>query len=468
MSHDACDLRQPQLFLDDTWIADSGRLQRTWHQALKYPDPVIAAEHPWEYNCPVAYGSILHWQGSFHAWYCGWTKQVGPMVCYATSDDGIHWRKPALGLVEFQGSRDNNLLLRSRNPDPRQLIDDLTVIADPGDARYPLKMLYFDSDRGATGSEPHGIHAAGSADGLRWESFGQVLPEWGDRFNALGQRLGGEFLAFARAPGMRTSGHGRVASRLTSPDLLHWSEAELVLKTDLEDAPNAEIYSVVPFLHGDLLLGGIERMHMTPDKLDTELAWSRDRGRTWQRARTRPSFIPWGLPGRWDDTWINLSANQPILHDGRLWFYYSGRTGAHDAQYPHNHGAIGLATLRRDGFCSLRATEQTGWCNTPAFTWPGGDLWANVDCRRDDTSHPGLCTGEFRVEVQTPDGQPLPGFGGTHLKPISQNTYRDKDARVRWEGDRSLDQLKGQTIRLRFLLRDAHLYAFRAAAVEQP
>lgn len=32
-------------------------------------------------------------------------------LCYATSMDGIHWHKPALGIVDFDGSSDNNLLL---------------------------------------------------------------------------------------------------------------------------------------------------------------------------------------------------------------------------------------------------------------------------------------------------------------------------------------------------------------------
>jgi len=36
-----------------------------------------------------------------HPWY----------LCYAESDDGIHWRRPEVGLFEFQGSRANNIIL---------------------------------------------------------------------------------------------------------------------------------------------------------------------------------------------------------------------------------------------------------------------------------------------------------------------------------------------------------------------
>ncbi len=32
-------------------------------------------------------------------------------ACYAESQDGIQWVKPKLGIVEFQGSKDNNIIL---------------------------------------------------------------------------------------------------------------------------------------------------------------------------------------------------------------------------------------------------------------------------------------------------------------------------------------------------------------------
>ena len=32
------------------------------------------------------------------------------MACYAESTDGIHWTKPELGLFEFEGSKQNNIV----------------------------------------------------------------------------------------------------------------------------------------------------------------------------------------------------------------------------------------------------------------------------------------------------------------------------------------------------------------------
>ena len=40
----------------------------------------------------------------------GVAREMG--ICYATSRDGIKWEKPNLRLVEFNGSRDNNLIWR--------------------------------------------------------------------------------------------------------------------------------------------------------------------------------------------------------------------------------------------------------------------------------------------------------------------------------------------------------------------
>ena len=60
-------------------------------------------------------------------------------TCYAVSNDGIHWTRPNLGLFEYEGSKDNNIVLGDMPPyshnfcpmiDPR---DDI-----PADERYKM------------------------------------------------------------------------------------------------------------------------------------------------------------------------------------------------------------------------------------------------------------------------------------------------------------------------------------------
>ena len=66
--------------------------------------------------------------------------------------------------------------------------------------------------------------------------------------------------------------------------------------------------------------------------------------------------------------------------------------------------------------------------------------------------------GSIRCEIQDAQGKPLPGF----TLADSDERYGDSLDRVMsWNGRRELKSLVGRPIRLRFLLKDAHLYALR-------
>jgi hypothetical protein len=465
------DLFQPQLFLDERCIEDSAFVTRRWHQPLKFPEPILKAENAWEQWCPVIYGTVLRWRGLFRMWYGVWTRRDKPCVCYAQSEDGVAWEKPSLGLHEFGRSKNNNIVLQSQYSGG--FIDDLTVIDDAEDKEWPLKALLWDGE-----GETFGIHAARSKDGLQWDrSPGLVLPNWGDRFNAASTKINGKYLVFGRAPRNLPATHltaqggerwrvakGRTVWRIESSDLKEWSEPRLVLASDVHDPMHREYYSCVPFPYGSLLLAGLERMHYSPDMVDTEIIWSYDDGREWQRANTRPCFLPLSTPRAWDDTWINLPANAPIENEGALWFYYSGRSSAHDSHYPHNHGAIGLATLRLDGFASLQALDKIGYVLTRVLDWPDADLYLNCDPRRDIAAHPKSGLGELAVEVRDESNKVLPGFSWNECETLRANTsYEERSvAPVRWKNEKSVRALAGRKIRFAFRLRDCHLYSFRA------
>jgi hypothetical protein len=131
-------LTQARLFLDDTWIEETTFVTRQWHQPRKYPEPVLAPEHPWERWCPSAYGTVLHWRGTFRMWYIPWNRLPRRGVCYAESEDGVAWEKPKLGVCEFNGSKDNNIVLQATTP--QRYIDDLPVIDDPADVTKPVTL----------------------------------------------------------------------------------------------------------------------------------------------------------------------------------------------------------------------------------------------------------------------------------------------------------------------------------------
>ncbi|MBI4026582.1 MAG: hypothetical protein HY360_16465 [Verrucomicrobia bacterium] len=126
------------------------------------------------------YGTVLHDEGRFRIWYypCSFKSDSGVVprksslqwlaanmvlgpVCYAESDDGIHWLKPSLRQVRFNGSRDNNAIALSRLP-----IEGVTLIKDEDDPdpRRRYKMVYncLHPKKFFT------LRMATSPDGIRW------------------------------------------------------------------------------------------------------------------------------------------------------------------------------------------------------------------------------------------------------------------------------------------------------------
>ena len=466
---DKPNLYESQLFLDDTWVADSIRVGRVWHPARKRVDPVLRPEKPWEDRMALAYGTVLYHEGRFKLWYVIWVLPH-TRVCYAESDDGVRWVKPELGVCEYEGGTANNIVLSPQEG----YVSSVNVIDDPDDGEWPLKMIYFNGV--ADDSKKTGLAAARSKDGVHWDtSLGVVLPGWGDRHHAMCHRDNGKYVVFTKHPKLAETYDARVTFRTESEDLIHWSEPELVLKPDLEDEPHLEVYSATAFKYESMYLGFIERYHGAPDVLDPELWFSHD-GRAWQRSRTRPAFIERGAPGTWDCGWVNTTSNAPIRHDwqrgryhsraAQLMIHYSGRPHGHRPDDCLHQGAIGLASLRPDGFCSLQAKEREGWLLTHPMRWPKAELFVNADPRRDLSTHPNTGGGEVRIEVRDTRGRPIDGFTFDDCIPITRNTrasrYGDASDQVCWRQGRLMASLAGRRIRFAFRMRDAHLYSFKA------
>jgi hypothetical protein len=65
------------------------------------------------------------------------------------------------------------------------------------------------------------------------------------------------------------------------------------------------------------------------------------------------------------------------------------------------------------------------------------------------------------VEILEKNGVARPGFSRADCPEIYGDAF---DQEVRWQSAAELKDLTGQTVRLRFYLRDADLYAFRFAS----
>ena len=99
-----------RLFLDATVVEEQHGLVRKFHSAEKHiGNPIIVADRPWEGKSaitgPYVYGTVLNDGQRYRMWY-----QIlfqGNHVGYAESTDGVHWQKPALDIIQYEGQSTN-------------------------------------------------------------------------------------------------------------------------------------------------------------------------------------------------------------------------------------------------------------------------------------------------------------------------------------------------------------------------
>ena len=119
----------------------------------------------------------------------------------------------------------------------------------------------------------------------------------------------------------------------------------------------------------------------------------------------------------------------------------------HNSGYPTSH--VRRYTLRPDGFVSVSGPHAGGELITKPLTFAGSRLLLNYS-----TS----AAGSLRVEIQTPDGKPVKGFALNDCPEIIGDRIDDP---VSWKSAADLGKLAGKPVRLRFVLKDADLYALR-------
>ena len=103
-----------QLLFDNMFLEKSEGITLRVISPVQEPEPVLVADRPWERGGIGAYNTVMREDGKFRMWYdLITTDRQGTsrrLVCYAESADGIHWEKPEVGLIEFDGSAANNMV----------------------------------------------------------------------------------------------------------------------------------------------------------------------------------------------------------------------------------------------------------------------------------------------------------------------------------------------------------------------
>ena len=477
-----------QLFIDHRFIESSENIGLTVNPPVKRSEPVIRSDRPWD-AFRLIWFSVAEDNGQFKMWYQAFDNDQWAggtsRLCYAVSDDGLNWTKPDLGIVEYRGSTQNNILIGD-------MVNAFVFIDPHGEPEQCYKMIYTHRESGRW----RDMRVAASADGIHWElpsegvygDGGDTQPAayWDARISRYVVYFrvgvdGGGSPAHPFVPptesdppvvAPKVMRPGRAVGRLEMDDILTpWPDENVVtvLTADELDPTGSDIYthSPYPYPHAAdaYFLFPMTYQHFRDGETDTAndgvndaiLCASRD-GIHWMRYDRR-SYISRGLPGEPDAGMV-----QPTAYHVRVGNYLYHYYGA----WPWTHGGyrrltpeqrrdkanwgrqrIGVAVQRLDGFVSADAPYAGGWLITPPLAHDGNRLELNVNVD---------AMGELRVEIQDEQVRALPGFSLEECERILAN---DVAYTVKWKGNPDVSALRGKTVRLRFVIRAAKLYAFQ-------
>ncbi len=494
-----------QVFIDGRFVEDGRGVELVVHRPQKTGQIVLKCEHPWEETLGQ-YHSVLYDGGVYHLWYTvhGKADSNTPTVrsiAYARSPDGIRWEKPDLGLVEIYGTRKNNIVLGHGFGGIKGATHGCMVFLDP--QAQPNQRFRLVSNPEELGKA---LQIFSSPDGIHWELTHRDIMKFTSEKHHLDtqnvifwdERLG-KYVAYVRRNLRPLASQGRSVARAESDDLSHFPDVEdcpSVLGFDQQDpeyydpVQKAKIqvvdfytngtvkypwaqdaYYMFPseyFHYGTFLMDFRKGQPVNAGSLDARFAASRD-GITWQRY-DRGAFVLLGGKDEWDSRSIYMVYGiVPGGSDSELFMYYCGSNMAHgwdrDDQHRERNKRIlqrvgaapdqeadGIARLaiRRDGFISVRAGYSGGEFVTPVVTFDGDELVLNID-----TS----AAGQVQVEILDEQGRPISGYSLADCDEIY--TANEINRPVKWTGSSAIGRLAGSPIRLRFVMRDADLYAFQ-------
>ena len=479
-----------ELFVDDCLI-DS--LSEGAQLRLHHPIPrelVLKHDAPWE-GTGSGYHSVFRDGDLYRMYYKAWHLDVSQgkldtsahplFCCYSESDDGIHWRKPELGIHEFQGSKANNIVMVSGIIDGANADAGHPAVFKDDNPDCPPEARYKAIIRSAG---PRGLLAFKSPDGLHWSPMSDkpVITEGAfDSQNlAFWDSARGEYRAYWRifTSGVTTEkvwqpGGHRAIRTATSPDFLNWGpHADLTYV----DSPSEHLYTnqiksyyraphiFIGFPTRYVERGWSDSMRKLPEPEHREmrasvhlrygtalteglLMASRDgvHFKRWNEA-----FLPPGIQreGTWHYgqqyiAWHVVETKSAIEGAPNELSLYAG-----ESYWTGDSSELRRYTLRIDGFVSAWAPFSGGTLITKPLVFEGNKLTLNFS-----TS----AAGGIRVELQTADGKPVPGFSLDDC----QEVFGDELQRTVSFSGGDLAELSGRPVRLRFVMRDADLFSFQ-------
>ncbi len=439
-----------ELFVDGWLIEEMNGVSLQMHSPVPQ-EIALEFNQPWEGS--ISYDPVVMKEGDrYRLWYrgCGsestWENQC---TAYAESADGVHWERPTLGIFEFNGNRENNIVLQGSEAKALCVFKDGNPKA-PDSERYKAIGVGSPIDKRAT------LRGFTSPDGVHWETLDQdpilIAPDdpWPmfDSHNvAFWDTQQHRYVAYARGwipPGIRA------IRRSVSDDFRHWSDLEFI---DLGNSPTEHLYknACTQYFRAPHIYLMFPKRFVPDRKFDKDwpanglsesvFMTSRD-GLHWDRRFMEP-FVGLGSdPDSWTDRNLYVGVGVVPTGPAEMSIYFM-------EHYRRPSIRLRRGALRTDGFVSVNAPYAGGEFLTKPLIFKGDRLVLNYA-----TS----VAGGLRVEIQDAAGQPIDGYRLSECVEI----FGDEIERVvRWENGSDVGSLAGRAVRLRFVMAAADLYAIQ-------
>ena len=473
-----------ELFIDDHLVAEMKQVQLVVHQPIR-EEIVAECDAPWEGN-GCGYFSVLYdakdslYRMYYHAWQIptgvkGEEPNFPLTIAYRQSRDGIVWERPNLGLCEFRGSKDNNILL-DKMGDGSQCHDFSPFIDENPDAKREARY----KATGASMQTDKGVWAYQSADGIHWTPManGPVFTKGAfdsqnvSFWSAKEQQYVLYYRIFSE-PGFKGT---RLVNRAVSKDFLHWTDEGSISFPEGEGPQFLAQYYVnqlKPYDRAPHLYLGFPARYV-----DHGLTPSTKQLPEWELREKRMTVTPRYGTAFTDSVFITSRDGKnfrqsndvflaPGLRTKHNWSYGDNYIARHvvetasnkddsprelslyatESYFTGRQSRLRRYSLRLDGFSSLHAKLQPGEFTTKPFTFTGSELSLNVA-----TS----AAGKMRIEFANLDGAAIPGFTRDECDLIFGDSL---DYRVSWKGNASVAALSGKPVVMKVWLQEADLYS---------
>ena len=468
------------LLIDDEHIRRMEGVRRVACQIQKHPEPVVKAEKPWEGEGVWMHNGWLYddQEQVFKLWYhCHDPsfREEYPHLrwnyrrAYAVSADGRTWEKPDLGVVEWRGSRSNNL---ADFPPTGGDGANANVFKNPkggdSDSRYMSlsserhprepgeRAIIWPGDEKTNPSEG-GFYLYDSPDGYTWTRRPRIIMSMalcmdGATLHGFDEDLNAWIIWWRP----RTSPKFRTMGISIARDLERIPYPQMALVPDSGDPPGTEFdrcasvkvsggyVSLVRTLYPEYNRRGDRDFQ----HIHCQLAFSRD-ARTWSRPAGRQSVLTVGEPGTWDE--LLITPANPIQVGDDIYILYQAGRG-------ETRRGIGLATLKRDRWAAIEPVHIHGVLSTHPIAWANRRLHINADATG----------GSIRAELVDIRGKPVEGFTMADCEPFDSDCL---DHTMCWGGKTELpDEIigaaylsafpGGRVMSIRFDIDRARLFSF--------